>query len=448
MAHASKSDSTYDSARWDAVRLAQQNAVLSALLMAMPFLPNVAGTALEITGSLIGASRGCLLLLNKIERGDAIDRVDFRAFYAGFDPVPDDEFAERLFAQGLVGYALYERRPILVRDLRYDPRYPQPDELAPSSIPSTGSAVAVPLRLHDDIIGALVFFRDEVDSIDGDAIRLLELLAGSIAGAVRGASQVDGIQMTLANVNYKRIAQNAADQVQRDLRAMTYHDLRAPLMAIQHSLTAAERLMLSGKSESAADIMRTAGHSARQMGRMVKSLLDLERLEEGRAVVTRQSHPLQRLLADAAELALPLIRAAEQTLVFDVDSSAPAVSVDSDMIARVIVNLAENATKYSPRGGTVTLAARAQSDFVVVSVIDTGHGIPVHLRDEVFDKYFRVKQDGTARGVGLGLAFCRLAIEAHGGRIWVDSTESGGSEFAFTLPLAQQGMGEVAAAAV
>jgi K+-sensing histidine kinase KdpD len=437
MAHAPKPDSTHDPARWDAIRLTQQNAVLSALLMAMPFLSNVAGTALEITGSLISAPRGCLLMLNRSERSEGTDRLDYRVFYVGFDPIPDDGFAARLFGQGMIGYALYERRPILVRDLRYDPRYPQPDS---DALPTSGSAVAVPLRLHDDIIGAMVFFRDQVDSIDSDAIRLLESLSGSIAGALRGASQVEGIQSNLASANYKRIAQSAADQIQRDLRAMTYHDLRAPLTAIQHSLIAAERLMVKGDQDKATDALYTAGQSARQMGRMVKSLLDLERLEDGRAVVSRQSHNLQRLLNDAAELAIPLIRAADQRLAFDMDDNLPLVSVDSDMIARVIVNLAENATKYSPRGGTVTLSARAQPDFVVVSVIDTGSGIPMHLRDEVFDKYFRVKQDGTARGVGLGLAFCRLAVEAHGGRIWVDGAEGGGSIFAFTLPVANAGV--------
>lgn len=446
MAHASKSDSVFDPARIEAIRLAQQNTVLSALLMAMPFLPNVAGTALEVIGSLIGVSRGCLMMLDKGEQSESSDHPTFRVFYSGFDPIPADSFGERLLSQGLIGYALYERRPILIRDLRYDPRYPQIDGAIDTiSTPTTGSAVAVPLRLHDDVIGALVFFRDEVDAIDDNAVRLLELLASNVAGALRGASQVDGIQMTLANANYKRIAAAATEQIQRDLRAMTFHDLRAPLTAIQHSLTAAERLMLMGKNETAAEMMRTAGQSARQMGRMVKSLLDLERLEEGRAVVHRQPQNLHKLLSDAADLSLPLIRAAEQTLVFDVEQTLPPVNVDPDMIARVIVNLTENATKYSPRGGTVTIAARGQTDFIVVSVIDTGSGVPPHLRDEVFDKYFRVKHDGVARGVGLGLAFCRLAVEAHGGRIWVDSSELGGSVFAFTLPVAQAGIGEVAA---
>lgn len=431
MARASQSDA----GRMDTVRLAQQNTVLSALLMAMPYLPNVASAALETAGSFIGASRGCLLLLDRRADAKADERPAYRMFYSGFDQHPGEAFAERLYSHGIIAYALYERRPILIRDLRYDPRYTHLDNNP--AIPTQGAAVAVPLRLHDDVIGVLVFFRDEVDSISDDAVRLIEMLSQGIAGALRGATQVDGLQNTIANANYRRMAAAATEQIQRDLLDMTVHDLRAPLSVIQNSLTAAERLIENGSSESAAEILHSAGHSARQLNRMVKSLLDLGRLENGRAVINRQPIQLDQVLSEAVDLVRPLTQAADQTLVVDLAFHLPAIEGDPDMIIRVIVNLIENATKYSPRGGMVTLAARALPDFVVISVIDQGPGIPPHLRDEVFDKYFRIKRDdGASRGVGLGLAFCRLAVEAHGGRIWVDSADGGGSIFAFTLPVA------------
>jgi signal transduction histidine kinase len=423
--------------RIDAVRLAQQNTVLSALLMAMPYLPNVASAALETAGSFIGASRGCLLLLDRRSESKASDRAPYRVFFSGFDQHPGDAFVERLYSYGIIAYALHERRPILVRDLRYDPRYAHLD--SNPAVPKRGAAVAVPLRLHDDVLGALVFFRDEVDSISGDAVRLIEMLSPEIAGALRGALQVDGLQNTLASANYRRMAAAATEQIQRDLLDMTVHDLRAPLSVIQNSLAAAERLIESGRSSDVSDILRTAGHGVRQLNRMVRSLLDLGRLENGRAVIRRQPMQLDQVLAETVDLVRPIIEAAEQTLTLDVDSGLPVIEGDADMITRVIVNLAENAAKYSPRGGRVTLAARAQPDFVVISVIDQGPGIPPHLRDEVFDKYFRIKRDDSAaRGVGLGLAFCRLAVEAHGGRIWVDGAPGGGSIFAFTLPAASQ----------
>ncbi len=427
--------SQFDKGRVDAVRLAQQNTVLSALLMAMPYLPNVASAALETAGSFIGASRGCLLLLDRRLDAKADDRAAYRVFFSGFDQHPGDSFAERLYSHGIIAYALYERRPILIRDLRYDPRYTHLDNNP--AIPTQGAAVAVPLRLHDDMIGALVFFRDEVDSISDDAVRLIELLSQGIAGALRGAAQVDGLQNIIANANYRRMAAAATEQIQRDLLDMTVHDLRAPLSVIQNSLSAAERLIEKGSSAAAAEILHSASHSARQLNRMVKSLLDLGRLENGRAIINRQPIQLNLLFAEVVDLVRPLTQAADQTLVVDLAPTLPAFDGDPDMIIRVIINLVENATKYSPRGGAVTLTARALPDFVVISVIDQGPGIPPHLRDEVFDKYFRIKRDdGAARGVGLGLAFCRLAVEAHGGRIWVDSADGGGSIFAFTLPVA------------
>jgi signal transduction histidine kinase len=416
-----------------------------ALLDALPHLPSVAAAALAALRTAAHASSGCIVLLDDSTHQPALtpDRQQIRAFYSGFSTPIDDDFALMQVEHGIIGYALYQQNSVIVRDLRFDPRYPH----QPGS-PAQGSAVAVPLRANhsaDSVpIGALLLFHPAVDGFSDHNVAFLERVAPSLANALRTAVQMSDVQMTLANANYKRIAAAATEQVQRDLRAMTFHDLRAPLTVIQTSVTAAERLMQSGKIESASEMMRTANQSARQMGRMVKGLLDVERLEEGRAVVNRQPIPLNKLLVEAGDLALPLVRTAEQTLVFDLPAELPPVLIDPDMIVRVIVNLTENATKYSPRGGAITIAARIHAnslgtpEAVVVSVIDQGPGVPPHLRSDVFDKYFRVKHDGVARGVGLGLAFCRLAVEAHGGSIWIDSAEGGGSVFAFTLPVVQQ----------
>jgi len=114
------------------------------------------------------------------------------------------------------------------------------------------------------------------------------------------------------------------------------------------------------------------------------------------------------------------------------------------MIQRVIINLMENAVKYSPNGGEITLGALQRDNQVCISVKDSGPGIPKNMQNRIFDKFSRVKYSDVPKGVGLGLAFCRLAIEAHGGKIWVESEPGQGSTFWFALPLETQKQRETA----
>ena len=124
-------------------------------------------------------------------------------------------------------------------------------------------------------------------------------------------------------------------------------------------------------------------------------------------------------------------------MVVDLPEALPTASADRDKIERVVTNLVDNAVKYTPNGGQITLAARAEAEHLLLSVTDTGPGIPEEQRQRIFERFAQVKGDTRARrGFGLGLAYCRLAVEAHGGRIWVEPGPGGvGSRFAFTLPI-------------
>jgi len=116
----------------------------------------------------------------------------------------------------------------------------------------------------------------------------------------------------------------------------------------------------------------------------------------------------------------------------------PQVWVDKDMLLRVLINLIENATKFSSAEDEITLSARAQDDWVTVSIHDNGPGIPAGDQDRIFDKFTRLRGSKRPGGLGVGLAFCRLAVEGHGGRIWVESEKESGTTFFFTLPVATQ----------
>jgi signal transduction histidine kinase len=171
---------------------------------------------------------------------------------------------------------------------------------------------------------------------------------------------------------------------------------------------------------------------------MVESLLDIQRLEEGKAVLDPKPTSMHSLLANAAQLVQPMALESNQRLLFNLDGELPFVTVDADMILRVITNLLENAVKYTPMGGAIKLGAAVVEGCVRISVEDSGPGIPKHMQRQIFDKFSRVKYRDAPKGVGLGLAFCRLAVEAHGGQIWVESEPGQGSVFYFTLPATLQ----------
>jgi signal transduction histidine kinase len=118
-----------------------------------------------------------------------------------------------------------------------------------------------------------------------------------------------------------------------------------------------------------------------------------------------------------------------------IESSLPLVWVDADMIRRVVINLLENAVKFSPTDSDVQVGARRLEGQVEVWVQDHGPGIPPENRERIFNKFTRLQGANTPKGLGLGLAFCRLAVQAHGGKIWVESQPEQGSRFVLTLPV-------------
>ncbi|MBZ0279892.1 MAG: GAF domain-containing protein [Anaerolineae bacterium] len=250
----------------------------------------------------------------------------------------------------------------------------------------------------------------------------------------------------IAWVEQDTSAQMELDQLRQDLTAMVYHDLRGPLHTVYSSLATLGRLLNGTNPAAVNDLLQVGIRSTRQLSRMIESLLDIQRLEEGKAVLDPKPTSLHSLLANAAQLVQPLASESNQHLTISVVDELPFVTCDSDMILRVVTNLMENAVKYTPMGGKITLSAERTPEGVRISVADSGPGIPKHMQRQIFDKFSRVKYRDAPKGLGLGLAFCRLAIEAHGGQIWVESEPGNGSAFLFTLPVQEQPQPEVATA--
>ncbi len=223
------------------------------------------------------------------------------------------------------------------------------------------------------------------------------------------------------------------DTLRDDLTSMIYHDLRSPLANVVSSLDLLET-MLPTDDPALKSLLDISMRSTMRIQRMTESLLELSILEAGQPIGTRKLTSLLALVYEAVEGIEAMIHNKNQTIGYKVPERLPNVLVDQDMIRRVVTNLLENASKYSPAGSQIEVGARKENKQILVWVKDNGPGIPASEHERIFEKFTRLKSADAPKGLGLGLAYCRLAVQAHGGKIWVESEVGEGSRFVFSLP--------------
>jgi signal transduction histidine kinase len=195
-------------------------------------------------------------------------------------------------------------------------------------------------------------------------------------------------------------------------------------------------MMLDGvMNEDQLRLLETSRRSSETLLNLVNDILDINKMEAGKLQLIAQPVDINRMLTENAEAVRILTELEGQNLHLDLSASLPDVICEERLISRVVSNLLSNAIKHTPDGGTITLASRMQNDdYVAISVADTGYGIPVEYREHLFEKFSQAKGE-EQRGTGLGLTFCRMTVEAHGGKIWAESELEKGSTFTFTLPV-------------
>ncbi len=224
--------------------------------------------------------------------------------------------------------------------------------------------------------------------------------------------------------------------MQNDLISMVYHDLRSPLANVISSLDLLPTLLPDAYSEEVKSVLSIATNSTDRMQRLVNSLLDIRRLEAGQPITKREKVSSYLLVKEAVEAARFIANGRHQEILTTLPEGLPNLFVDLDMIRRVLINLIENACKFTPPGGKVQVGAVRVGTWLQMWVKDNGPGIPLSEQERIFDKYIRLQTPGSPQGLGLGLAFCRLAVNAHQGKIWVVSQPQSGSQFLMTLPVA------------
>ncbi|MDT8306083.1 MAG: GAF domain-containing protein [Anaerolineae bacterium] len=223
-------------------------------------------------------------------------------------------------------------------------------------------------------------------------------------------------------------------QMREDVTHMMVHDLRNPLNVVSSGLEMAQAELDARQEPRVLELLGIAAASTERMLALVNDILNISRLESGRMPLEREVTCLDAVVKEVMGEQMTLAVEKGLRLTAEVEQPLPPAYVDPSLVERVLHNLLSNAIKFTPVGGLVHTALRLQGSEFVVTVRDSGPGLPDGLRDSVFEKF--VTGDRRERGTGLGLAFCRLAVEAHGGRIWVNSVEGQGAEFNFTLPLA------------
>ncbi len=227
-----------------------------------------------------------------------------------------------------------------------------------------------------------------------------------------------------------------SERLRQNLTDMLVHDLRNPItslmgvldlfgMTLGEQLTAAHQQLLSN-----------ARHSGHTLITLVSEMLDVSKMEAGKLQLVLEPVYVGSLLQEIAATVAGLAELEGLSLQLNVDPQQPPVTCDRHLVGRVISNLLSNAIKHTPAGGTITLSAERRPVEVIVRVEDSGSGIPQEFLGRIFDKFTQAEKDVRAhRGTGLGLTFCKMAIEAHGGRIWAESEVGKGSTFSFALPV-------------
>ena len=226
------------------------------------------------------------------------------------------------------------------------------------------------------------------------------------------------------------------DQLREDLTSMIFHDLRSPLSNVISSLDVIQASLPGAKDQEIQELFDIANRSTVRIQRLTKSLLDINKLESGQAITNLEEVKPGELVNYAKQALITQSDAKKQEVTQNIPSTLPLIQADRDMLERVLINLFQNAIKFTPSSGQIEFGIELDGKVIRFWVQDSGPGVDPEYIDRIFDKYTRIHPDERIKGLGLGLAFCRLAVEGHGGRIWVENLPEGGAIFSFTIPVA------------
>jgi two-component system sensor histidine kinase KdpD len=261
--------------------------------------------------------------------------------------------------------------------------------------------------------------------------RLLEAFSNQAALAIERAY--------LAREAERARVLQATERLERSLLNSISHDLRTPLSSIMGTLSSLREEGGIPQEESRRELIDLAWEEAERMNRFVGNLLDITRLEAGVLKIKKEFYDLQDLLGSC--LASLESRLERREVKIHIPPDLPLIPMDSVLMAQVLINLLENALKYSPPDGRIEVNGRVRENWVEIEIGDQGPGIPQEQLGQIFNKFVRLKRTEEVSGTGLGLAISKGIVEAHEGKIWAENRPEGGFKIVFALPVPPPGEG-------
>ncbi len=359
-------------------------------------------------------------------------------FYADEDAIAPLWKGQRFPLEACIsGWAMLHREPVAIEDIYVDARIPQ-DAYRPTFVKSL---VMVPIRTASPI-GAIGNYWAARHAARPEEVRLLAALADSTSIAMENVQLYATLEQRVAERTAEAVASRAElaekhealVRVQRqkeELAALLVHDLKSPAAGI--IMACRSRLRSPRLEESERPYWRSVLAGAEAIDRVALNLLDVSRSEDGTFTARLGDVDVGRLVAGVVELMAPLAEGHGQTLVAVDEAPGLRLRADGELLRRVLQNLVDNALRHGSGGDSVRIEIRAADGVAELRVADQGKGIPEAMRERIFEKYVRL-EGGPASGRGLGLAFCRLAVGAHGGRIHAEANAPRGTAFVVRLP--------------
>ncbi len=286
----------------------------------------------------------------------------------------------------------------------------------------------LPLNTARGAVGVIALWLTEATSqLTIEQARLLEAFADLAAVAIeraRLAEEARNAQILLAT-----------EKLQTALLNSISHDLRTPLVSIIGVLSSLQEEGMNLDDAARRNLIQVAREEADRLNHLIANLLDVSRIEAGAIRISRQPSEVQDLVGAALDQMGS--RSDNRPITIDMPADLPFVSVDFGLILQVLINILDNALKYSPSGSPVEISGRQIAQQVEIEIADHGVGIPSQDLQRVFDKFYRVQRPDNVAGTGLGLAICKGIVEAHGGRIAAENRPGGGTVIRFTMPVAE-----------
>ncbi|NTU78331.1 MAG: GAF domain-containing protein [Chloroflexales bacterium] len=322
------------------------------------------------------------------------------------------------------------------------------------------ATVLAELRARASSVGIPSWLNDSDDGTDAVVeIEIVSPLRRFIRHYTLPVRETSGAQIGRLALFQDISKERELAQLREDYTGMLVHDLRAPLTAIMNGIMMVKRGLGGPISDQQQELLGIAHQGSQTMLEMVNTMLDIAKMEQGHMSLDCEPLSPYALVDETLDRLRVSAQGHRLTLLQDLAVGLPLIEADREKLVRVIQNLLDNAIKFSRSGGSVTLGASfvrieahgvslghtsflnlpnlAEGDWLLFWVRDQGPGIPPQYHERVFEKFGQVRDGHKVRGTGLGLTFCKLTVEAHGGRIWLQSVEGVGSTFALALPLTQ-----------